>query len=167
MNSTTDARRNTPAGSPAPIRDSLHQVRDRIVDGEADRDRLRAEQAEHLTTALDNGATVREVVDAAGLSRAYLHRPGQPLASSNAAARAGDRSIEPADRVAARAAALAKSAEIRDQVVALKSDVAAEKGERVDLVAQLLVLEVDQAEIARDAGVSAEWIRRLAKAHHQ
>lgn len=164
MNNTTDARRNTPAGTTAAIRSRLHQVRDSIVDGESSRERLRSEQAEHLVTALAHGATVREVVDAAGLSRAYLNRPGQPLASSTAATRASDRVTGLPEHAAARTGALEKSTQLRDRIKALKAAVTAAKAERVDLVAQLLEHEVDQTEIARDAGVSAEWIRRLAKA---
>jgi hypothetical protein len=164
MNSTTDARRNSPAGPPAATRESLRQVRDQIAADEAIRTTLREKQATHLTQALNAGATVREVVDAAGLSRTYLHRAGLPLyAGATPAPRAANRATELASRATERGAALTKSAEIRDQVADLKSAITDAKTQRVDLVTQLLATGADQATIAADAGVSPEWIRRLAK----
>jgi hypothetical protein len=165
MNSTTDARRNNPAGSPASTRELLHQTRDRITAAESSIAALRAEQTEQLTTALSTGATVREVVEASGVSRAYLHRAGLPLyAGSTQATRSVDRASEIPKRTAKRAAALTRSGEIRDQIAQLKTEAAEAKGKRVDQVTQLRALDVDQATIADDAGVSAEWIRRISKA---
>lgn len=164
MNSTTDARRNSPAGPPASTSENLRLVRDQITADEARRASLREEQATHLTQALNAGATVREVVDAAGLSRTYLHRAGLPLyAGATPAPRAVDRATESTSRAEERAAALTKSAELRDQVGDLKSGMTAAKAQRVDLVTQLLAAGAEQSAVAADAGVSPEWIRRLAK----
>ena len=165
MNRSTDARRNTPAGSPASTRELLRQTRDQISAVEVSLVALRAEQSDHLTSALTNGATVREVVEASGVSRAYLHRAGLPLyAGSSPSTRSIDRTTEPAERTTHRTEALIKTSEIRDRVALLKAEVAETKAQRVEQVTQLLALDVDQPTIAGDAGVSAEWIRRISKA---
>lgn len=166
MNSTTDARRNTPAGLPASTRELLRQTRDQISAAEDSLVTHRSEQSDHLTIALTNGATVREIVEASGVSRAYLHRAGVPLYAGNGpSTRSIDRTTEPAERATQRTDALTKSSELRDRVSQLKAELAEAKAQRVDQVTQLLTLGLDQPTITGDAGVSAEWIRRISKRH--
>lgn len=155
--STRDVGRSA-AGSPTPLRRQLRATRDAIAAAKIQHSELRATQFKELGAAAANGAKTKEAVAAAGLSRAYLHKAeGGPTFRG--------RSQQPtAESAAAREAALHQVSQLRDRIAKVQEGLDAGAGKRVHLVRKLLELDVDQATIAEDAGVSAEWIRRLAKA---
>ena len=159
-----EPRPTTPARSPEQLRARLRELRDRIRSIEDHRRQLRLEQLEHARTALKNGATITTITEATGLSRAYLHREGL---------RSGDYRLSASDaESAARSAALEHAARIRDELGGADRGAldaaSSEKDERRQIIAALLEVNppTSQKDLADDAGVSKEWIRRLAKRAH-
>lgn len=152
-----DAGRPT-AGSPATLRRQLRATRDAITAAKIQHAELRATQFKELGAAVANGAKTKEVVAAAGLSRAYLHKAeGGPTFRGRGQQPTGESD-------AAREAALRQVSQLRDRIAKVQEGLDAGAAKRVHLVRKLLEFDVDQATIAEDAGVSGEWIRRLAKA---
>lgn len=148
MSTPTRGRRSTPSASPDPRREQLRALRDSIADRADQRRTAQTARLEQAQGAAAAGAAVREIVDATGLSRAWLHRAG---------IRAGATKL-PAEA----AAALETAAEIRDRLAELDAVDEQQKAERRRLALELLDAgsEISEKELAADAGVTAEWVRR-------
>ncbi|UFU16107.1 hypothetical protein LQK89_17950 (plasmid) [Curtobacterium sp. C1] len=142
----------------------LAEVRDAIAADEQRESDLRRNQREHLGEALGAGATVAEVVEASGLSRAYLHRVDVPLYTPQTThARTLRRSGE-LDPAAPRADALEAARRLRDEVAELRADTEERRRVRNELVVAASAIDgVSRAAVEDAAGVSSEWIRKLLR----
>lgn len=143
----------------------LAEVRDAIADAEARESELRSRQRDELGEALGAGATVAEVVEASGLSRAYLHRVDVPLyAPQTTHARVLRKSGE-LDPAGPREAALGAARQLRDEIEQLRAQTEAQRKERSEIVVSVTRDgAISRAVIGEAAGVSSEWIRKQIRA---
>lgn len=142
----------------------LAEVRDAIAADEAREGDLRRVQREHLGEALGAGATVAEVVEASGLSRAYLHRVDVPLYTPQTShARALRRSGE-VDPVSPRTDALEAAERLQNEIAELRAETEERRRVRNELVVAASAIDgVSRAAVEDAAGVSSEWIRKLLR----
>lgn len=139
------------AGDVNQPRERLRELGALVVERGRHRKDLRSTQHELVAEALSHRATVAEVAEAGGLSRAYLHRIGAHTyrQTGGAGPSAGTRSRS-----------LDQLREIRDDIQRLDSQMADVLIERDTLILQLST-HVNKRELAADAQVSQEWIRRI------
>jgi AraC-like DNA-binding protein len=135
----------TPATTDAG-RENLRAIRDRIRERAARRSAAQVRRLDSARAAIRAGATVRDVVDAAGLSRAYLHRLGIHAPQTPRSPAAG--------------AALDRARAARDELAQLDVDDSQEKAARRAIALELLDDGLPERELAQDAGVTQEWVRR-------
>jgi len=142
----------------------LAEVRDEIAAADAREKDLRSTQREQLEEALGAGATVAEVVEASGLSRAYMHRVDVPLYTPQTThARALRRSGE-LDPAGPRADALEAAQRLRDQIAELRAEDEDRRRVRNELVVAASAVDgVSRSALEDAAGVSSEWIRKLLR----
>ncbi len=148
MSQQPRARRSTPAGSPDTQRTRIRELRDSLAARTEQRRAAQASRLEAAAAAAAAGATIRDIVEAAGISRAYLHKVG---------IRAGERSPggDPTS-------ALEETRRLREQLADLDATDESEKDERRRIALELIDsgAGISEKELAADAGVTAEWVRR-------
>ncbi|MCS5524808.1 hypothetical protein NY551_18895 [Curtobacterium flaccumfaciens pv. oortii] len=143
----------------------LAEVRDEIAAAEAREKDLRSTQREQLEEALGAGATVAEVVEASGLSRAYLHRVDVPLYTPQTTHARVLRKSGDLDPAGPREAALVAARQLRDEIELLRAETETQRKERSELtVAIASDRAISRAAIEAAAGVSSEWIRKQIRA---
>lgn len=142
------SQRSTSADSPDTQRARIRELRDSLAARAEQRRAAQAGRLEAASAAAGAGATIRDIVEATGLSRAYLHKVG---------IRAGER-LPGGDP----ATALEDARRIRDQLTELDAADEKEKAERRRIALGLIDAgtEISEKELAADAGVTAEWVRR-------
>lgn len=145
------------------LRSRLRDLSTTLRGLETKRLELREEQLAHLQRAMQNRATIREAVDASGLSRAYLHRIGMHEHRGTG------------DDVDARTTALGRAAESRRRIEEL--DDGADLREERDQVIRSLHQELAGAEklsrrrraeisalLVEDSGLTGERVRMILQA---
>lgn len=148
MSQQPRVRRSAPADSRDPQRTQIRELRDRLAARTEQRRAAQAGRLEAAASAAAAGATIRDVVEATGLSRAYVHKVG---------IRAGDRQAGGDPR-----SSLEEARRLRDLLTELDTLDEREKAERRRIALELLDsgAEISEKELAADAGVTAEWVRR-------
>lgn len=155
MNISTPALRSRLRGLSATLQDIDDEQRT-----------LRDEQLEQLRIALAHCGTIKEASEASGLSRAYLHRIEMHLHRG------------PTPAPATHSGALARAAEIRarlEQLGQASADIRAQRDDAIRDLAKSLNDEEGKgsaarrranlsAEIASDAGLTAERVRIILQA---
>jgi hypothetical protein len=143
----------------------LAEVRDAIAAAEARESDLRSRQRDELGEALGAGATVAEVVEASGLSRAYLHRVDVPLYTPQTTHARVLRKSGELDPAGPREAALRAVRQLRDEIESARGETEAQRKERSELtVAIASDRAVSRTAVEAAAGVSSEWIRKQIRA---
>lgn len=143
----------------------LAELRTAIADGEVREADLRRAQRDELGEALGAGATVAEVVEASGLSRAYLHRVEVPLYTPQTTHARALRKSGQVDPSEPRKKALATAQGLRDEVEQLRVETEDYRRERNTLIVEAARSDdASRAAIEEAAGVSSEWIRKQVRA---
>jgi len=143
----------------------LAEVRDAIAAAEARESDLRSRQRDELAEALGAGATVAEVVEASGLSRAYLHRVEVPLYTPQTTHARVLRESGKLDPAGPREVALQAARQLRDEIELIRGETADQRKKRSELtVAIARDRDVSRAAVETAAGVSSEWIRKQMRA---
>jgi hypothetical protein len=143
----------------------LAEVRDAIAAAAAREKDLRSTQREQIEEALGAGATVAEVVEASGLSRAYLHRIDVPLYTPQTTHARVLRKSGELDPDGPREAALEAARQLRDEIKLVRAETEAQRKERSNLtVAISSDRDVSRADVEAAAGVCSEWIRKQIRA---
>lgn len=122
-----------------------------VVERGRHRKDLRGSQHQLVADALSHRATIAEVAEAGGLSRAYLHRVGAHERRQTEGSGSSD---------SKRTRSLDELREIREHIQRLDSQMAGVLTERDALILQLST-HATKRELAADAQVSQEWIRRI------
>lgn len=139
------------------LRGRLRDVASSIARAEADRAQLRQEQLDQVVVALQHGESVSQAARESGLSRTWLLQATPRLPELPTTQKDPTR----------REAAVTRIREIREALERHEPELAEARMLRDDLIRALAPAmgryKLPQQEVADDAGISSEWIRRLLK----
>lgn len=142
----------------------LRDLRAEIEQLETRRDQTNTARMEDAKAALAAGALMREVTAATGISRAGLHKAGVTVSETPRPGRHVRRPDTPNDS-RDRAQALTRAAARRDELDELDPILKTSKARRRGLALDAVRLNVSSNEICDAAGITTEWLRRVARAN--
>lgn len=148
MSKQPRTRQHLPAGSPDTKREEIRKLRDSIKGRAKLRRTAQTARLNQAQLAATTGTPIQNIVEATGLSRTYLHR-------------AGIRADHTANTTTANTA-LDTARQHRDTLAALDTADRKDKAQRRLLTLELLDIGagLSEKDLAADAGVTAEWVRR-------